>query len=212
MGRKQQTGFGSFGAMSLSLLEGTVISSLFPEGKDMTIREIMGRTEYSYERVNSALKSLTEKKIINEKKVGKTLVYSLDLQNLYAEIGFDHYMLEREIEFMKKHAVVYNALKEIKDNPQIWMVILFGSYSKGTESKQSDIDIICVSNKKGETEHFVKSLKYKYNIEFAPVVLPLQGFPDIKKDNSVLWADLKLHGIVFKGEDYFYSWMYKDDK
>jgi len=212
MERKQKTGFGSFGTMELSLLEGTIISSLFPEGKDMTIREIVKRTTYSYERVNSALKSLAEKKIVTEKKVGKTLVYSLDLHNLYAETGFDHYMLEREIEFIKKHRNVYNAIKEIRDNPHIWMVVLFGSYSKETESKQSDVDIICVSNNKGETEHFVKSLKYKYNVEFAPVVLSLQDFPSIKKDNPELWNDLRSYGIVFKGEDYFYSWMYNNDK
>jgi predicted nucleotidyltransferase len=210
MERKQRRGFGaSFGTRELSLLEGTVISSLFPEGKDMTIKDIMERTEYSYERVNSALKSLAEKKIVGEKKVGKTLVYSLDLHSLYAGIGFDHYMLEREIEFIKKHRGAYNAIKEIMDNPHIWMIVLFGSYSKGTESKQSDVDIICVSDNKAETEHFIKSLRYKHNVEFAPVVLPLHEFPKIRNDNPELWHDLKQYGIVFKGEDYFYSWMYQ---
>ncbi len=212
MKRKQRIGFGSFGTMELSLLEGIIISSLFPEGKDMTIKEIINRIEYSYERVNSALKSLAEKKIIKEKKVGKTLVYSLDLQNLYAEIGFDHYMLEREINFIKKHQIVYHAIKELIDNPYIWMVVLFGSYSKDTETKQSDVDVICVSDKKKETEHFIKSLRYRYNLEFAPVVLPLYEFPNIKKDNPELWNDLKTYGIVFKGKDSFYCWMYKDDK
>ena len=212
MERKQRQGFGSFGKMELSLLEGTIISSFFPEGEDMTIKEIINRTEYSYERINSSLKSLVEKKIINEKKVGKTLVYSVNLQNLYAEIGFDHYMLEREIEFMKKHKILYNAIKEIMDNPSIWMIVLFGSYSKDTETNQSDVDIICVSNKKEETEHFVKSLRHKYNVEFAPVVLSLQDFPNIKKENPELWHDLKTYGIAFKGEQSFYYWMYKDDK
>jgi len=210
MKRKQRTGFGSFGAMELSFLEGTIISSFFPEGKDMTIREIMERTEYSYERVNFALKSLTKKKIVREENKGKTLVYYLDIGHLYSEVGFDHYMLEREKEFMKKHRILYNAIKEIIDNPFIWMVILFGSYSKETESKQSDVDLICVSNKKEETEHFVKSLRYRYNLEFAPVVLSLYEFPNIKKDNLPLWNDLKMYGIVFKGEDSFYYWMYKD--
>ncbi len=212
MKRKQRTGFGSFGKMELSFLEGTIISSFFPEGKEMTIKEIIERTEDSYERANFALKSLTEKNIVKEDKKGKTLVYSLDLNHLYAEIGFDHYMLDREIEFMKKHRVLYNAIKEIINNHFIWMVILFGSYSKGTESKQSDVDIICVSNKKKEIEHFVKSLKYKYNLEFAPVVLPLDEFPNIKKDNPELWNDLKHFGIIFKGEDFFYSLAYKNDK
>ena len=158
------------------------------------------------------MQDLTTKKIIKEKKVGKTLVYSLDLQNLYAEIGFDHYMLEREINFIKKHQIVYHAIKELIDNPYIWMVVLFGSYSKDTETKQSDVDVICVSDKKKETEHFIKSLRYRYNLEFAPVVLPLYEFPNIKKDNPELWNDLKTYGIVFKGKDSFYCWMYKDDK
>jgi len=208
--RKQRHGFGSFGKMELSFLEGTVISSFFPEGKDMTIKEIGERTDYSYERVNSALKSLAEKKIVREERKGKTLVYYLNMQQLYSEIGFDHYVLEREVDFITKHGVLYNAIKKIIDNPSIWMVVLFGSYSKGTETKQSDVDIICVSNKKEETENFVKSLRHEYNMEFVPVVLPLHEFPNIKKDNPVLWDDLKRYGIVFKGEDNFYFWMYKD--
>ena len=89
--RKQKHGFGSFGTMKLSILEGTIISSFFPEAEDMTIKEIIERIEdeRSYERVNTALKSLVKKEIVKEKKVGKTLVYSLNLQNLYAEsMGF----------------------------------------------------------------------------------------------------------------------------
>ena len=208
--RKQRHGFGSFGKMELSFLEGTVISSFFPEGKDMTIKEIGERTDYSYERVNSALKSLAEKKIVREERKGKTLVYYLNMQQLYSEIGFDHYVLEREVDFITKHGVLYNAIKKIIDNPSIWMVVLFGSYSKGTESKQSDIDLICVSDKKKETEHFVKSLRYKYNLNFATVVLSQHEFPHIRRDNPELWNDLKMYGIVFKGEDSFYYWMYKD--
>ncbi len=210
--RKQEHGFGAFGKTELSILEGAIISSFFPESAEITIKELKERINYSYERVNSALKSLTEKKIVFQKKMGRTLVYSLNLDNIYAEIGFNHYMLEREIDFMKKHRNLYNAVKEIRDNQDIWGIILFGSYSKRTETKQSDVDIICISDKKNETEHFVKSLKYKYNINFAPIVLSLRDFPDIKKDNPALWEDLKNYSIVFKGEEQFYYWIYKEDK
>jgi len=213
--RKQREGIrSSFGTMELSHLEWTIICSFFPEGKNITIKEIQiqERVDYSYERVNTALKSLTKKKIVKEEQKGKTLVYSLDFDNLYAKTGFSHYMMEREIEFIKKHKIVYNAIKEIRDNPYIWGIVLFGSYSKGTETKQSDVDLICISNKKEETEHFVKSLRYKYNINFVPVVLPLHEFPNIKKDNPELWNDLKMYGIAFKGGDYFYPWMYKNEK
>jgi len=211
--RKQKHGFGSFGTMKLSILEGTIISSFFPEAEDTTINEIMERIEdeRSYERVNTALKSLVKKGIVKERKVGKTLVYSLDLQNLYAEsMGFNAYMLEKEIAFIKKHKNVYNAIKEIEENPYIWGLILFGSYSKDLETKKSDIDIICIASKKEEVKRFLESLRHKYNIKFAPIILPLHEFPNIKKDNPELWSDLKMYGIAFKGGDSFYYWMYKD--
>src|SRR3989344_8306713 len=212
--RKQEEGFRAiFGDMEISSLERTIIASFFPEAEEMTIKEIQERVKYSYERVNSALKSLTKKKIIIEKQKGKTLVYSLDLKNLYAEsIGFNAYMLQREIDFIKKHKLIYNSIKKVVESPYVWGVILFGSYSKGTETKKSDVDLICISNKQKETEHLVKSLKYECNVEFSPVVLALHEFPNIKKDNPVLWNDLKRYGIVFKGKSTFYYWMYQYEK
>ena len=50
MDRKQTQGFRSFGNMELSMLEGTIIASFFPEAEEMTIKEIRERVEYSYER------------------------------------------------------------------------------------------------------------------------------------------------------------------
>lgn len=212
--RKQTQGMGSFGEIEISILEGTIIASFFPEAEETTIKEIQDRVEYSYERVNSALKSLTEKKIVKEHLVGKTLVYSVDLNNLYVKFGFSSYSLEREIDFIKRHRTIYKAIQKIEANPLVWSIILFGSYSKGMETKQSDIDIIitCIPGKQKEIEDFVKSLKYEFNLEFSPVVLPMHEFPDIKKDNPELWSDLKIYGIVFKGEDSFYTWMYQYDK
>lgn len=211
--RKQRLGFGLFGFRELSLLEGIMIMAFFPEAKQITIKKILERVDYSYERVNSALKSLHEKKIVEEKSIGKTLVYSLKLHDLASEIGFDHYMLEREIDFMKKYPIQYKLIKEIMENHSILMVILFGSYSKSTENKQSDLDLMCVpALDKKEVEKFILSLRHKYGIKIAPIIIPLAEFPNIKKDNKELWNDLRMYGIIFKGEDYFYSWMYKDDK
>src|SRR3989344_3054985 len=215
--RKQWLGFGSFGETEISMLGGTIIGSFFPEAEEMTIKEIQERAgydhEYSYERVNSTLKSLAEKKIVVEKQSGKTLVYSLDSKNLYAEsMGFNAYMLQRKIEFIKKHKPIYDVIKKVVESPYVMGVILFGSYSKKTETKHSDVDLMCISDKKKETEHLVKSLKYESNVEFSPIVIPMHEFPDIKIDNLVLWNDLKRYGIVFKGKGTFYYWMYKDEK
>ena len=210
--RKQEEGFRAiFGELEISHLEGTIISAFFPEAEEMTIKEILERLDYSYERINSGLKSLTKKKIVLEKQKGKTLVYSLDTNTPYAySLGFNRYMLQREVDFIRKHRTIYKAIQEVENQPFSWSVILFGSYSNGTETKRSDIDliIICIPGKEKEVESFIKSLKHKYGVNFSPIVLPLHEFPNIKKDNPELWTDLKSYGIVFKGDDNFYSWMY----
>ncbi len=208
--RKQKHGFGSFGTMELSMLEGTIISSFFPEAEEMTINEIIKRIDYSYERVNTALKSLAKKEIVKENKVGKTLVYSLDLQNLYAQIGFDHYMLGRVLDFRRKHPKVFKAIKELEKQP-FEIIILFGSYSKENESQHSDIDLMIVTDKKNK-ENEVYGLRHLYNLDFAPVFVKWQEFPKIKRENPELWNSLKNYSIVFRGDDLYYYWMYKNER
>ena len=188
-----------------SPLESAILYSFFPEGKERMIKEIMERTNYSYERINSALKSLTKKRIIKEQKKGKTLLYTLDMYNINAELGFGNYMITKELAFREKHKILEKAIKELITesfkSPFIQIAILFGSYSKGIESKQSDIDLMLVSDKKQEAERIVKSLRHKYNLKFAPVIINYLEFPKIRKDNPELWNDLKMYGIVLKGED-----------
>ena len=213
-GKQEKVFRAIFGDLEISHLEETIIASFFPETEEMTIKEIQERIDYSYERVNSALKSLTEKKIIVEKQKGKTLIYSLDANSIYSDsLGFNRYTLQRVIEFIKKHRLIYKAIQEVENHPFSWSVILFGSYSKGTENKQSDVDLIvtCIPSKEKEINNFIKSLEHKYGINLSPVVLPMHEFQNIKKDNPELWNDLKLYGIVFKGGDSFYYWMYKDE-
>lgn len=214
--RKQKEGFRAFfGDLEISYLEGTIIASFFPEAQEMTIKEIQERLDYSYERINSALKSLARKNIVIEKQKGKTLLYSLKLNSLYSySLGFNRYLLQREIDFIKKHKLIYKAIQEVENYPLAWNVILFGSYSKGTENNQSDVDLIisCIPGNEKEVQNFVKSLKHKYGINFSPVVLPINEFPNIKKDNPELWHDLKIYGIAFKGSDSLYYWMYQDGK
>jgi len=212
--RKQTYGMGSFGDVEISILEGTIIAAFFPEAEEMTIKEIQERVGYSYERINSSLKSLAKKKIIFEKQKGKTLVYFPDLENLYVEIGFGIYSLQREVDFIKKHRTIFKAIQEIENNPKAWSVILFGSYSKGTETNQSDVDLLIITmpGEEKEVENSIKSLKHKYGINFAPVVLPINEFTKIKEDNIEFWNDLKMYGIDFKGEDNLYYWMYKNGK
>lgn len=183
-----------------------VLSSFFPEGKDVTLKTIMQKSGLSYEPTYRNSLELEAKKIISSKKFGKTRVYSLNFEKEEVKTAFFFYAKQKLRTFSIKHPVICNALSKL-DDEHIEFLAVFGSYAKGTQTKKSDVDVLCISSKK-EDEREISSLKYETNFDFAPVVVPKAEFKKIKKENEVFWEDLVSFGIIFKGYELFYSEAY----
>lgn len=189
--------------------ESVLLRSFFPKAKELTIKEIMKQSSYSsYERNNSYLRSLAKKKIIQEKKIGKTLVYSLIPQNWFSKKAFHEYALNKARLFSEKHKTVASAFKELPVEEGDFYVI-FGSYAKGTERKESDIDLLCVTSYKEKMETSLASLKRRYNIKIHPIIISKTEFVKIKRENPEFWQDLIYYGIIFKGYELFYYYAYE---
>ena len=191
----------------LSKNELRVLSSFFPEGKDITLKIIQKRTKLSYEPVHRIIKQLVDKKLLIEKKFGKTLVYSLDLSKEKIRIAFILYANEEKEKFEGKYGNIYRALSKIEEG-DIDFLSIFGSYAKGSPTKKSDVDVLCVSSNKTKTEREIKSLRYETKLEFTPIVIPKSEFAKIKKENEQFWKDLVEYGIIFKGYELFYYYAY----
>lgn len=188
--------------------EYAVLRGLYPKAKNLTIKEIMKNTQYSsYERNNSHLKSLAKKKIIKEDRIGKTLVYSLIPDNWHSKKAFHSYALERARIFSEKHKTITSALKELPE-VEIDFLAIFGSYAKGKEKKDSDIDLLCSTSEKEETERAISTIKRKFNLDIQAVIMPRTELGKIEKENPEFWADLVNYGIIFKGYDLFYYYAY----
>jgi len=184
-----------------------ILSSFFPEGKEITLKKIMERSGLSYEPVHRVVNNLTQKKLISLKKFGKTLVYSLNFEKEDVKIAFFFYAKEKLKEFSKNHGLIFSGLSKVNGENMDFLAV-FGSYAKGTQTKDSDIDVLCASSNKKEDEREIKSLKYETNLNFAPVVIPKLEFKKIKKENEIFWNDLVKFGIIFKGYELFYSEAY----
>ncbi len=184
-----------------------ILCSFFPEGKEITLKQIMERTALTYEPVYRNIKGLEKERIILSKQFGKTLVYSLNFEKEEVKTAFFFYSKNRLKEFSDKHRLIFNALSKLK-NENIDFLAVFGSYAKGNQRKNSDIDVLCVSSDKNADEHELKSLKYFTDSEFAPVVMPKSEFKKIKEENDIFWEDLVKFGVIFKGYELFYSEAY----
>ncbi len=194
-------------SIGLTETEFAVLKSFFPYVTEKTIREIQKRSRLSYEPVYRTLSHLVERKIISCKRIGKTLVYALDYTGFFARTAFYLFATEKAQRFSQKHPRIRNALAELPDK-QIDILVVFGSYAKGTETTKSDIDIICITSHVEKLESTIKSLRHGYNLDIKPLVTTREEFAKIGTENEQFWSDLVHYGIIFKGYDLFYSYAY----
>lgn len=188
----------------------SILRSFYPGGKELTLKELKERTRYSYERINSYLKSLTGKKAVVEKKVGRTLVYSLNFKNISSKVAYYLYSSKRADEFSTKEKTVSIALLELPKE-ELDLCAIFGSYAKGNQRKGSDIDLLCVTSNKEKIETVISSIKRRYNVNIQPVILSKTEFAKIKNENQEFWQDLVNYGILFKGNELMYYHAYEKE-
>ncbi len=198
-----------YSGKSLGKIGDIVLRCFFPEAEERTIKEIQERCGYSYERVHNTLKKLEKEKIIKSERKGKTLLFKADYNNLYLKLAFYYYMAERLVDFSNKYPIIYKALKEVGVS-STRVILIFGSYSRGNETKNSDIDLMVVAESK-TTEKEINNLKMKYGLKVSPAIIKKREFPKIKKENKELWLDLMNHALVFNGQELFYYWMYQNE-
>ena len=183
----------------------------FPKLNSLTSKEIEGRSGFSHETTFRMLKVLVGKKYLVEKKIGKTNVYEMVKDRDLMYQVFVGYMANKRLDFKEKHLLLYKRLYEFINELNLEdSAVIFGSYAKGMQTKNSDIDLLCVTNKKN-IQDAVQIFKTKYNINMQPVVVKISDFRNIKKDNPQFWMDLIEYGIVLDGLDLFFKEAYLND-
>lgn len=191
-----------------SLVENTIMASFYPKVHGVTIKQLQEKSGYSYERVYSGLHSLERKNVVSGGNVGKTLVYTIDTRTLPAQMAFIHYAIAGKAIFTEKHPKVSKALDELLSKTDVECAIVFGSYAKGEAIKESDVDVLCISDDKN-LEKNALSLRHKYDIKINPVEVGKTDYRNIKKENPELWRELMEFGVILNGYDLFHHLTYR---
>ncbi len=190
--------------------ETEILSCFFPKLTDLTTKEIELKTGLSHETAFRLLKKLVQEKHLKEKKVGKTNVYKFMKDDLTYQV-FVHYVTKKRLAFKEKSLLIYKRLYEfLTELSQEGPAIIFGSYAKSTETKKSDIDLLCVTTK-NNVEKLAQEFKTKYDLNIQVLTVKPSDFKNIKRDNPVFWRDLIEYGIVLDGLDYYFREVYKND-
>lgn len=120
-----------------------------------------------------AINLLKKEEVLIEKKIGKSGLLTLNLDN---DLTFDYIALcnNERIHHIAKLALE-NLKKEITEDTPFHSIVIFGSYATGEQKKNSDLDIaIFIENKekRKQIEASINSAKLKSVLEIDAHVIP----------------------------------------
>ncbi|MDK2907922.1 MAG: uncharacterized protein PWQ87_380 [Candidatus Woesearchaeota archaeon] len=175
------------------------ILSLFTKSynKEYYIREVEKLLGISSRTALVTLAKLEKKGILESKIRGKIKTYSIKKSGLSREyfVLTEQY---KKIQFLEKNQLIKEVLEKAEDNMH-GIVIVFGSYAKGIQKKDSDLDIFIVGK---YDEDRIKEVGKKYGIDINIKWYPMKIF-EKEINTDILLKEVIENHIIIKGVEGF---------
>lgn len=140
-----------------------------------TIREIALTAKKDYPTVYNAIKELEEAGILQTKTAGHAKLCTIQLTN--SAISILSFLDEQES--LSKSLPNMNKIMEFKEFEDD-ILLITGSYAKGTQTKQSDMDLVVIAKDKAfEKQRLLESLTALYMPKIHPIVITYKDFIDM---------------------------------
>ena len=167
-----------------------VVSILLKEEKHT--RGIAEKLNINHMAIVRQMRELIKQNVVDFRKEGKNKVYflksSMEAKN-YIFMS-EYYKLNKTL---KKYPELRSLIDSIQKNRTIKLAILFGSYAKGTATKNSDIDLFVETRNK----------KLKEKLELLNSRLRVQ-IGKYNRSNPVI-REIERDHIIVKGVELFYE-------
>lgn len=169
--------------------------------KNFTINEIAKTLKEHYSFVHRIVNELAEDKVIIKTKIGKAYICSLDFKNEKTTALIQLGEIEKRDEFYSANKELRLILEDFAKSTQdnALTIVLFGSYAKGSATKESDIDILVIRTGKIEIDKITKEVYAKYGKEINPILLTQEEF---KKQNNkaIIKEIINSHYVLYNVE------------
>lgn len=174
----------------------------------VTAAEVARRTRLSHPAAAQVLRQLNEEGVVSSAPAGRGFTYWLARENVYVEEVLDPaFLAERDIPDMMV-GEIENALRDTSVS-----VILFGSYARGDQTIESDVDLIAVSEDaagKTDLQSAVDALAAAFPTRFgahlSTIVYSRDEAEDLPRRAPDLYRSLSDDGIRVSGMD-LYDWV-----
>lgn len=169
------------------------ILSLFTKGydKEYYIREVEKLLHVSSRTALVTLAKLEKKGILESKTKGKIKSYSIKKSTFSREFFILTEQYKR-IHFLEENQLIKEVFEKSDEFLQ-GIVVVFGSYAKGIQKEDSDLDLFIVGNYE---EDKIKEIGKKYGIDINIKSYPMKIFEKEMHDDVLLKEVSENHIIV----------------
>ena len=167
-----------------------ILNVLF--GEEIHARALAKRLDINHMTIIRNLKELVSENVLEFRKEGRNKVYFLK-KNMEArnyELISELYKLNKTLE---KYPELRKTIKNIQQNKEISLAVLFGSYARGAANKNSDIDVFI------ETKD--RNLKKELELLNSRLSLKIGDYDR----SSPLIKEIEKNHVIIKGAEIFYE-------
>jgi len=177
----------------------------FREYSFKEIKEIS--KENSTSIIQNAIKAFLAEKLINEKVVGTSKLYSINHKNDRVYCYFELYIKEN---LPKQVKYSLDLIKESLDkHTQFYSLVIFGSYASNEQNKSSDLDIAVFINKEEDKKIVEASLKSSELKSFLKIhghaIAKAEFLEMLKVDAENLGKQIARKHLIIHNPHIFYS-------
>ncbi len=171
----------------------------------VTASEIARKHNLNQKTVANVLDEFEEEGFLTSVTQGKNRIFALNAINPLTKawiISLEHL---RAIEFQKNHTALKYLFERFLPTCS-GIVAVFGSYAKGTEKKESDLDMLIA----GRCNHamFVNSAQ-RIRIRPQMIIIPLEKVLKFRSDSDVLLQEIMNHHVLLLGAETFVNAAWK---
>ena len=141
---------------------------------------------------------------------GKNKQYFLNLDNFLTKEYIRNAESAKKIKLLDKYFVIKKLLAELSEDLKGTPMILFGSYSKGEETKDSDVDILILKDgKEQKIENIIKEFAKRHNIEIQLQKMTGNQFESGIRKRDNLIVEIVNNHIILNGSEFFVDMLWR---
>ena len=184
--------------------------------RGLTILEISKQLKIGYRPAYNHISEMEKEGIIHVDKIGSAKQCKLDVSSPKTRHLLESSDIIRKEELYEEYPklkIIEGLISKLTEKfiSGIHSIVLFGSYAKGTATKQSDIDLLFIisdlkdKNLREAIERESSGYQYSHNMKISPLITDIEEFKKMLKSRELtVGKEIREYGISLYGHELFW--------